>query len=81
VSLAGGIGLPFPPRAEDVAAVEVDLVTQFVDRLLLFVDSLLVKLGGFMERGAVVIECSLKIRDLLSALAQQIVAFAGISGP
>ena len=44
VPLAGGFRQPFPPRAEDIAAVEIELVAQFVDRLLLFLDSLLVEL-------------------------------------
>ena len=59
VPLAGGIHQPFPPRAENIAAVEIELVTQFVDRLLLFLDSLLVELGGLIECGAVVVECGL----------------------
>ena len=40
VPLPGGIRQPFPPRAENVAAVEIELVAQFVDRLLLFLDGL-----------------------------------------
>ena len=79
--LAGGIHQPFPPRAEDIAAVEIELVTQFVDRLLLFLDSLVVELRGLIECGAVVVEGGLEILDLLSELAQQVVAFARIGGP
>jgi hypothetical protein len=79
--LAGGVCVPFPPRSENIAAVEIELVTQVVDRLLLFLDSLLVELGGLFECGAVVVEYGLEVRDLLSVTAQQIVAFAGISGP
>ena len=88
VPLSGGIHQAFPPRTENIAAVEIELVTQFVDRLLLFLDSLVVELGGLFECGAVVRQSSLmvrksslEIRDLLSVLAQQIVAFAGTSGP
>ena len=66
VPLAGGIRQPFPPRAENIAAVEIDLVTQVVDRLLLFLDSLLVELRGLIECGAVVVEGGLEILDLLS---------------
>jgi hypothetical protein len=88
VPLAGVIGVPFPPRAEDIAAVEIELVPQVVDGLLLFLDSLLVDLTGLIEcgpeifgRGLEVFGLGLEIDDLLSVLAQQVVALVGISGP
>ena len=43
---------PFPPRAEDVAAVEIELPAQFVDRLLVFLDGLVVELAGLIEGGS-----------------------------
>ena len=57
--LPGGIRQPFPPRAENIAAVEIELVAQFVDRLLLFLDGLSVEFRGLVERG-------LEVLDLLS---------------
>ena len=86
--LPGGFHQPFPPRTEDIAAVEIELVTQFVDRLLLFLDGLVVELRGLIEcgaeifgRGLEVFGRGLEILDLLSEPAQQVVAFAGIGGP
>ncbi len=70
--MSGGFHQPFPPRAENIAAVEIELVTQFVDRLLLFLDSLLVELTGLIECGpeifgrAEVFGRGLEILDLLS---------------
>jgi hypothetical protein len=79
--LSGGFYQPLPSRTKDVAAVEFDLMTQLVDRMLLLLDGLLVELGSLIECSAVIVEGSLKVRDLLSVLTQQVVAFAGISGP
>ena len=79
--LSGGFHQPFPPWTEDVAAVELELLTQFIDRLLVFLDGLIVELGGLIECGTVVVECGLKILDLLGEPAQQVVTFAGVGGP
>ena len=51
--LPGGFHQPFPPRTEDIAAVEIDLPAQLVDRLLVFLDGLIVELGGLIECGEV----------------------------
>jgi hypothetical protein len=72
--LSGGFHQPFPPWTKDIAAVEIDLPTQLIDRLLVFLDGLIVELRGFFERG-------LEVLDLLSEPAQQVVTFAGIGGP
>jgi hypothetical protein len=74
VSLAGGFDQPFSPRAKDVAAVELQLLTQFLDGLLVFLEGLIVDLRGLIKRG-------LEVFDLLSEPAQQVVTLAGIGGP
>ena len=86
--LPRGFHQPFPPRAENIAAVEIELVAQLVDRLLLFLDSLVVELTGLIEcgpeifgRGLEVFGRGLEVLDLLSEPAQQVVTFAGIGGP
>ena len=90
--MSGGFHQPFPPRTENIAAVEIELVTQLVDGLIAFLNGLVVELGGLFKCGLEIldllgvklgglIEISLEIPDLLSELAQQVVAFAGISGP
>ena len=38
VPLAGGLHQPFPPWAEDIAAVELDLLAQFFDVCCVFLD-------------------------------------------
>ena len=50
VPLSGGFDQPFPPWAKDEAAVEIELLTQFLDRLLVILDDLLVDFRGFIER-------------------------------
>ena len=47
--LSGGFHQPFPPWTEDVAAIELELPTQFIDCLLVFLDGLIVELGGLIE--------------------------------
>ena len=79
--LSGGFHQPFPPRAKDIAAVEIELVAQFVDRLLVFLDGLVVELRGLIECSAKIVEGGLEVLDLLSEPAQQVVTLVRISGP
>ncbi len=72
--LSGGFHQPLSPWTKDIAAVEFDLPTQLIDRLLLFLDGLIVKLRGLIERG-------LEVLDLLIEPAQQVVTFARVGGP
>ena len=86
---------PLPPRTEDIAAVKLDLVPQFLDLLLEFLDGLIMKLRRLIKGGALILksgalvcksgllvcEGCLEIRNLVSELAQQVVACVGISGP
>jgi hypothetical protein len=74
VSLSGGFDQPFTPRAEDVAAVELQLTAQLSDELLMLLDGLGVELCGL-------IECGLEVIDLLSEPAQQVVTLLRISRP
>ena len=74
VPLSGGFHQPFPPWAEDIAAVELELPPQLFDGLFVFLDGLIVELGGLIERG-------LEVLDLLGEPVQQVVTFARISGP
>jgi hypothetical protein len=72
--LSGGFHQPFPTRSEHIAAVEFDFLTQLIDRLLVFLDGLIVELRGLIERG-------LEILDLLGEPVQEVVTFARISRP
>jgi hypothetical protein len=63
--LSGGFHQPFPAGTEDIAAVEIELSTQLIDRLLVFLDGLVVQLGRLIERGAEVLSCGLEVLDLL----------------
>jgi hypothetical protein len=81
MSLARRLDQPFPPRTKNVAAEKLDLPTQVIDDLLVFLDSLLVEFGGLIECGAMVVERGLKFGDLLSEVAQQVLALVRISGP
>ena len=65
---------PFTPRAEDVAAVEIQLAAQLFDELLMLLDGLGVKLCGLIESG-------LEVFELLSETAQQVVTLVRISRP
>ena len=69
MSLPGGFHQPFPPRAKDVAAVELELPAQFFDGLFVFLDGLIVELRGLVERG-------LEVLNLLGEPVQQVVTFA-----
>jgi hypothetical protein len=72
VSLPWSFDQPFPSWAKDVAAVKLELAAQLLDELLMLLDGLCVELGGLIERG-------LKVFDLLSELAQQVVTLLRIS--
>jgi hypothetical protein len=74
VSLSGGFDQPFPPWAEGVATVELQLAAQLFDELLMLLDGLGVELCGL-------IECGLEVIDLLSKPAQQVVTLLRISRP
>ena len=74
MSLPGGFHQPFPPWAEDIAAVEFQLPAQFFDGLFVLLDGLIVELGGLIERG-------LEVLNLLGEPVQQVVTFARISRP
>ena len=63
--LSGGFHQPFPPGTENRAAVEIELSTQLIDGLLVFLDGLVVQLGRLIERGAEVLGCGLEVLDLL----------------
>ena len=51
MSLSGSFHQPFPPWAKNVAAVELQLPAQFLEGLFVFLDSLIVELGGLVQRG------------------------------
>jgi hypothetical protein len=72
--LSGGFHQPFPPGTEDITAVEIELSTQLIDRLLVFLDGLIVDHRRLIERGV-------EVLDLLSEPVQQVVTFARIGGP
>jgi hypothetical protein len=72
--LSRSIYEPFPPWAEDVAALEIDLAAQLFDELIVLLNGLIVKLRGFLE-------CGPEVFDLLSKLAQQVVTLLRISRP
>jgi hypothetical protein len=74
VALPGGFHQPFPTRTEDIAAIELELPTQLIDRLFVFLDGLIVELRGLIERG-------LEVLDLLGKPVQQVVTLARITGP
>ena len=54
---------PFPPRAEDIAAVELQLLAQLFDGSFVFLSGSVVELGSLIERG-------LKVLDLLGKSGQ-----------
>ena len=74
MTLSGGFHQPFSPRAEDIAAVEFQLLAQLFDGLFVFLDGLVVELRRL-------IECGLKVLDLLGEPVQQVVTFTRISRP
>ena len=74
MSLSGGFDQPFPPWAKDEAAVEIELLTQFLNRLFVVLDDLIVDFRGFIERG-------FEVLNLLSEPTQQVVALLRISRP
>jgi hypothetical protein len=74
VPLSEGLDQAFSPRAKDVAAEQLDLATQLINGLFVFLGSLIVKLRGL-------IECGLEVLDLLSEPVQQVVTFTRISRP
>ena len=47
---------PFPPRAKNVAAEQLDLPTQVIDDLLVFLGGLIMNLRGLVERGLEVLD-------------------------
>ena len=86
--LPGGLHQSFPSRTENIAAVELDLLTQFVNRLVAVLNGLIVELGRLIKcgpeifgRGLEVFGRGLQIHDLLSELAQQVVTLVRIGGP
>ena len=50
------------------------MAAQLIDKLVMLSDGLIVNLRGFIQRG-------LQVLDLLIEPVQQVMAFAGISGP
>ena len=74
MSLSEGFDPAFPPRSIDIVAEELELAAQLIDKLVMLSDSLIANLRGFIQRG-------LQVLDLLIELVQQVMAFAGISGP
>ncbi len=56
VSLARSLDQPFPPRAKDVPAEKLDLSTQIIDDLLVFLGGLIMNLRGLVERGLEVLD-------------------------
>jgi hypothetical protein len=81
MALSGGFHQPFPPGTKNIAAVEFELATQLINRLLVFLDGLVVELGRLIERGAEILGRGLEALDLLSEPVQQVVTFASIGGP
>ncbi len=49
VPLPGGLDQPLPPRAEDVAAVELELPPQFLDGALVLLGGLIMELRGLVD--------------------------------
>ena len=74
VSLARSLDQPFPPWTKDVAAEKLDLPTQVIDDLLVFLGGLIMNLRGLVERG-------LEVLDMLSEPVQQVVTLTWISRP
>jgi hypothetical protein len=92
VSLPGGFNQSLTPWAKDVAPVELQLPSQFLDDLFVLLDGLIMEFGSFFKRGLEVlnlltvklrrlIERSVEILNLLSEPLQEGVTFARISGP
>ena len=79
--LSGRLDQALPPRAEDVAAVELQLPLQFVDSLFMFLDGLFMEFRGLFEGGTGIAELLIKIVDLPEQLAQQVVTLLRISRP
>jgi hypothetical protein len=48
--LARRLDQPFPPRAKNVTAEKLDLATQIIDDLLVFLGGLIMNLRGIFER-------------------------------
>jgi hypothetical protein len=57
--LSGGFHQPFPPWAEDVPAVELQLSPQLFDGLVMISDSLIMEFRRLVQRG-------LEVLNLLS---------------
>ncbi len=74
VSLARRLDQPFPPWTKDVAAEQLDLPTQVIDDLLVFLGGLIMNLRGLVER-------SLEVLDMLSEPVQQVVTLTWIGRP
>jgi hypothetical protein len=51
VSLARRLDQPFPPWTKDVPTEQLDLSTQIIDDLLVFLSGLVMNLSGLVERG------------------------------
>ena len=73
VSLAGSLDQPLA-AAEDVAAIKLNLLAQFINELVVLLNGLVVKLGALIER-------SPEILNLLGETIQEIVTFARIGRP
>ena len=74
VPLSRGFDQSFPPRAKDIAAVELQLAAQLLNELLMLLYSLGVELCGLIERGS-------EVFNLLRESAQQVVTLLRISRP
>ena len=67
--LPGSFDQPLPPRAEDIAAVELELPPQFLDGPLVLAGRPIMELGGLLERGP-------EVLDLLAEPVEQVVTVA-----
>jgi hypothetical protein len=74
VSLARSLDQPFMPWTKDVATEKLDLSTQIIDELLVFLGGLIMNLRGLVERGV-------EVLNLLFEPVQQVVTLTRIIRP
>jgi hypothetical protein len=74
VSLARSLDQPFMPWTKDVATEKLDLSTQIIDELLVFLGGLIMNLRGLVER-------SVEVLNLLFEPVQQVVTLTRIIRP
>jgi hypothetical protein len=74
VSLARSLDQPFMPWTKDVATEKLDLSTQIIDELLVFLGGLNMNLRGLVERGV-------EVLILLFEPVQQVVTLTRIIRP